>query len=123
MQQPDQYLEHPDLSTSHHSSGTFTSCLSIGEPDTRLLHYVILHYLALALNTCLTFFMFTPLLDPCTLPQILLSTPNVKLKSYGQRSYAYHGTTTWNYLALTLRYQQESHCFMRDLKTYLFSLN
>ena len=24
MQQPDQYLKHPDLSTSHHSSRTFT---------------------------------------------------------------------------------------------------
>ena len=84
MQQLDQYLEHPDLTTSHHSSRTFTARLSIGEPYTRLLHYVILHYLALALNTCLTLFMFTPLLDPYALPQILvsLSTPNVKLKSY-----------------------------------------
>ena len=26
----------------------------------------------------------------------ILSTPNVKLKSYGQRSFAYHGPTTWN---------------------------
>ena len=73
MQQPDQYLEHPDLSTSHHSSRTFTHCLSIGEPYTRSLHYVILHYLALALNICLTLLMFTPLLDPCALPQILIS--------------------------------------------------
>ena len=31
MWQPDQYLEHPDLSTSHHSSRTFTAYLSIGE--------------------------------------------------------------------------------------------
>ena len=54
MQKPDQYLEHPGLSTSHNSSRTFTGCLSIGEPYTRLLHYVILHYLALALNNCLT---------------------------------------------------------------------
>ena len=58
MQQPDQY---------------FTGCLSIGEPCTRLLHYVILHYLTLALNTYLTLLMFIPLLDPCTLPQILVS--------------------------------------------------
>ena len=49
MQQPDQYLEHPDLSTPHHSSRTFTGCLSIGESCKRSLHYVILHYLALAL--------------------------------------------------------------------------
>ena len=48
MQQPDQYLEHPDLSTSHHFSRTFTGCVSIGESCTRLLHYVILHYLALS---------------------------------------------------------------------------
>ena len=40
-----------------------------------------------------------------------LSTPNVKLKSYGQRSFAYHGPTTWNSLPLALRYQQESDCF------------
>ena len=73
MQQPDQYLEHPYLSTSHHSSRTFTGCLSKGEPYTRLLHYVILHYLALVLNTCLTFLMLTPLLDSCALPQILVS--------------------------------------------------
>ena len=63
MWQPDQYLEHPDLSTSHHSSRTFTGYQLIGEPYTRLLHYVILHYLALALNTCL----YSPYscLNPC----------------------------------------------------------
>ena len=73
MPQADQYLEHPDLSTSHHSSRTLTSCLSVGESCTRSLHYVILHYLALALNICLTLLMFTPLPDPCALPQILVS--------------------------------------------------
>ena len=73
MRQPDQYLKLPDLSTSHHSPRTFTGYLSIGEPYTRLLHYVILHYLALALNTCLTLLMFTTMLDPCTLPQIPVS--------------------------------------------------
>ena len=70
MQQQDQYLEHTDLSTSNHS---FTGCLSIGEPYTRLLHYVILHHLAQALNTCLTLLMFTSLLDPYALSQILIS--------------------------------------------------
>ena len=81
MQQPDQHLEQSDLSTSHYSSRTFTDYLSIGEPYTRLLHYVILHCLALVLNTCLTLLMFTPLLDPRALLQILisLSTLNVKL--------------------------------------------
>ena len=39
----------------------------------RILHYVILHCLALTVNTCLTLLMFTPLLDPCTLLQILIS--------------------------------------------------
>ena len=39
MQQPDQYLVHPDLNTFHHSSRTFTGCLYIGESCTRLLHY------------------------------------------------------------------------------------
>ena len=70
MQQPDQYFEHQDLSPSHQYSRSFTDCLSIGESCTRLLHYVILHYVALALNICLTLFMFTPLLDPYALPQI-----------------------------------------------------
>ena len=36
IRQPDQYLEHPDLSTSHHSSRTFTGCLS----NSRTLHKV-----------------------------------------------------------------------------------
>ena len=53
----------------------------------------------------------------------ILSTPNVKLKSYGQRSFAYHGLTTWNSLPLALRYQQGSDCFKQALKTHLFSLN
>ena len=53
----------------------------------------------------------------------ILSTSNVKLKSYGQRSFAYHGPSTWNSWPLALRYQQESDCFKRALKTHLFSLN
>ena len=40
-----------------------------------------------------------------------------------QRYFAYHGPTTWNYLPLALRYQQESDCFKRALKTHLLSLN
>ena len=47
--------------------------LPVNKRTPRLLHYVILHYLALVLNTCLTLLMFTPLLDPCALPQILVS--------------------------------------------------
>ena len=73
MRKLDQYLEHPDLNTAHHSSRNFTGYLSIGEPYTSLQQYVILHYLALVLNTCLTLLMFTPLLDPCALPQIVVS--------------------------------------------------
>ena len=53
----------------------------------------------------------------------ILSTPNVKLKSYGQRSFAYHSPTTWNSLPLALRHQQESDCFKRALKIHLFSLD
>ena len=213
MRQPDQYLEHTDLITSHHSSRTITGYLSIGDPYTRLLHYVILQYLALVLNTCLTYSCLHPFqilallsrLDYCNsllvgLPRYLikslqgvqnatarsiLRTPrsehispllknlhwlavnrrtlhkvaalcysslsgsgpqylsdlthvytparslrsssdtrilnitNVKLKSYGQRSFAYHGPTTWKSLPLALKYQQESDCFKRALKTHL----
>ena len=66
MQQPD----YPDLSTSHHSSRTFTGCLSIGDPRpyTRLLHYVIHYYLALALNT----FWPYSCLHPCNLLSLFL---------------------------------------------------
>ena len=53
----------------------------------------------------------------------ILSTPNVILMSYGQRSFAYHGPTSWNSLPLALRHQQESDCFKRALKTHMFSLN
>ena len=53
----------------------------------------------------------------------ILSTPNVKLKSYGKRSFAYHGPSKWNSLPLTLRYQQESDFFKQAMKTHLFSLN
>ena len=53
----------------------------------------------------------------------ILSTPNVKLKSYGQHSLAYHGPTIWNSLQIALIYQQESDCFKRALKTHMFSLN
>ena len=41
----------------------------------------------------------------------ILNTPNVKLKSYGQHSFVYHGPTAWNFLPLALRHQQESDCF------------
>ena len=53
----------------------------------------------------------------------ILSTSNLKLKSYGQRSFAYHSPITWNSLPLALKYQQESDCFKRALKTHMFSLN
>ena len=53
----------------------------------------------------------------------ILSTPNVILKSYGQRSFACHGPTTWNSLPLALRHQQESDCFKQALETHLFSFN
>ena len=92
-QQADQCLEHRDLSTFHHSSRTCTGYLSIGESYTRLLHYVILHYLVLVLNTCLTLLMFTSLLDPCTLSQILVFWAHSQTKLYVQRSFAYHGPT------------------------------
>jgi len=36
----------------------------------------------------------------------ILRTLNVKLKSYGQRSFAYHGPTTWNSLPLALRHNR-----------------
>ena len=68
--------------------------------------------------------VYTPARSLCTFSDThVLSTPNVKLKSYGQRSFAYHDPTAWNSLPLALRHQQESDCFKRALKTHLFSLN
>ena len=95
----------------------------IGESCTRLLQYVILRYLALVLNICLTLFMFTTLLDLCGFSfsdTRILNTPNVKLKSYGHRSFVYHGPTAWKSLSLTPRHQHKSDCFKRDLKIHLF---
>ena len=67
--------------------------------------------------------LYTPARSLCSSSDTrILSTPNVKLKSYGQRSFAYYGPNTWNSLPLTLRYEQESDCFKRALKTHLFSL-
>ena len=70
--------------------------------------------------------VYTPARSLRTSPNTrILSTPNVKLKSYGQRSFAYHHPNTWNFLPLAIlqNYQQESDCFKRALKTHLFSLN
>ena len=113
MQQLDQYLEHSDLSKSRHSSITFTGCLSIGESCTRSLH--LCHtslsgsgpqYLSDLTHVYIPARSLRSLSDTC-----ILSTPNIKLKSYGQRPFAYHGPSTWNSLPLALRYQQESDCF------------
>ena len=93
MRQRDQFLEHPDLSTSHHSSRTFTHWLPVNR---RTLYKV-----AALCHSSLSGF------DPQYLSHLthvytpdrslrsssdtrILSTPNVKLKSYGQRSFAYH---------------------------------
>ena len=66
-------------------------------------------------------YVFTPARSMCsTSDTCILSTPNVKLKSYGQRSFAYYSPTTWNSLPLALRYQEESDCFKRALKSHLF---
>ena len=46
----------------------------------------------------------------------ILSSPKVKLKSDGQRYFAYHGPTAWNSLPLALRHQQEYDCLNKLLK-------
>ena len=68
--------------------------------------------------------VYTPARSLCCFSDTcILSTPNVKLKSYGQRFFVYHGPTAWNSLPLALRHEQESDCFKRALKTHMFSLN
>ena len=49
-----------------------------------------------------------------------LSTPNVKLKSYGQRFFAYHDPTTWNDLPFDLRHKDSLSIFKSAVKTHLF---
>ena len=125
MRQPDQCLEHPDLNTSHHSSRTFTGYLSIGEPYTKV---AALCHSSLSGSGPQYFSDLTHVYTPArslrsSSDTRILSTPNVKLKSYGQRSFAYHGPTIWNSLPLALKHQQESDCFKRALKTHMFSLN
>ena len=106
MRQPDQYLEHPDLSTSHHSSRTFTGCLSIREHKVAALCHISLsgsgpQYLSDLIHVYTSAKSLRSSSDTR-----ILSTSNVKLKPYGQRSFAYHSPTTWNSLPLALRYQQ-----------------
>ena len=46
--------------------------------------------------------VYTPARSLCSSSDTrILGTPNIVLKSYGQRSFAYHGPTTWNSLLLT----------------------
>jgi len=87
MQQLNWYLWHSGLSTSSEPS---LMCLLMEVSCTGLLHYVVLHYLAVASNTCWTWLIFTPSLDPCTLNQTLMSfcIPKFKLKFYDQQSFA-----------------------------------
>jgi len=88
------------------------------------LYHVIHYYLALAFNTCLVLHLFTPLrFLHSSSETCFLCTPNVKLKSFCQRSFAYHSATAWSSLPFALRHKQESDCFKRALKTELFSLD
>ena len=124
MRQPDQYLEHPDLSTSHHSSRTITGTCQQENPTQGCCTI----HTSLSGSGPQYFSDLTHVYTPSRSLRFssdtrILSTPNVKLKSYGQRSFAYHGPCTWNSLPLALRYQQKSDCFKRALKTHLFSLN
>ena len=124
MRQPDQYLELPDLSTSHHSSRTFTGYLSIGEPyKVAALCHSSLSGSGPQYLSDLTHVYTTSRSLRSSSDTHILSTFNVKLKSYGQRSFAYHSPSTWNSLPLALRYQQESDCSKRALQTHLFSRN
>ena len=50
----------------------------------------------------------------------LFCVPHVRTKSYGQRSFAYQGTNTWNQLPLSVRHSQSLASFKTKLKTHLF---
>ena len=115
IQQPDQYLEHPDLRTSYHSSRTFTGYLSIGEPYkvAALCHSSLSGSCPQYLSDLTHVYTPARILRSSSDTHIL-STPNVKLKSYCQRSFAYHGPIAWNSLPLALRHKQESDCFKRS---------
>ena len=124
MKKPDQYLEHPDLNTSHHSSRTITGYLSIGEPyKVAALCHTSLSGSGPQYLSDLTH-LYTPARSLRSSSDTrILGTSNVKIKSYGQRSFAYHGPTTRNSLPLAVRHQQESDCFKLTSKTHLFSFN
>ena len=103
MRQPDQYLEHPDLSTSHHSSRTLPVNRRTLHKVAALCHFSLSgsgpQYLSDLTH------VYTPARSLRSSSDThILSTPNVKLKSYVQRSFAYHGPSTWNSLPVALRY-------------------
>ena len=52
----------------------------------------------------------------------ILIIPTMKMKSYGQRSFAYQGPVTWNELPAVLRHKDTVISFKRALKTHLFQL-
>ena len=122
MQQPDQYLEHPYLSTSHHSSKTFT------------VNRRILHKVAALCHASLSgsgpqylsdlFQVYTP--ARCLRSSSdthILSIPRVKTKCYGQHSFAYQGSTIWSKLLLESRHQGTIDDLKWALKPVFFYLS
>ena len=50
----------------------------------------------------------------------LYTTPTVRTKRFGHRSFAYQASSTWNPLPRSLRYSHSLPAFKRNLKTHLF---
>ena len=53
--------------------------------------------------------------------RLQLVVPRHRLTTLGHRAFAVIGPTVWNSLPDDLRAQQNSDCFCRHLKTFLFS--
>lgn len=51
----------------------------------------------------------------------ILCKPNIKYKSYGQRSFHYFGPHVWNDIPKTIRESKSVESFKQKLKTYLFN--
>ena len=84
-----------------------------------LLTYKCINGLAPGYLSCLVNFKICP--RPLRIQALeLLDVPKTKLKTYGDRSFAYAAAMEWNKLPLEIRQLPSVDSFKKHLKTHLF---
>lgn len=63
---------------------------------------------------------YTPSRNLRSVDKLFLSTPNTKLKTFGDRAFSVSAPHLWNELPLEIRCLDSFDCFKGALKTYLF---